>query len=417
MNRLKLLFLLVCSAASAATIPTPALPVIPTNTFNVTRFGAVGDGNSLNTVALQKAIDTAAAAGGGTVLVPAGKFLTGPFTLASRINLHLSKGAVVLINNDIQTYPAREARYVDSITANGAHDIEISGEGTIDGQGEPWWKAFRANPRMTHRPYLIKLQSCTRLWVHGVTLCNSPMFHLVPQNCTDVTIQGITIRAPGNAPNTDGIDPSGWNYLIADCLIDTGDDNIAVKPGSGRTPGNKNYLVRNCTFLRGHGMSIGSGTAGGIEDLKVVDCTFDSTDSGIRIKTSRQRGGILQNLTYENLAMNSVKNPIYIIDWYPEREAPKDPSTETAQPISDRTPVNKNILIRNVTATNCPTAGTIRGLPESPIFGITLTNVSISASNGMKIYFAKNIQFLNSKIEVEKGDRLKLFSAEVTGLD
>ena len=266
--------------------------MIPEATFNVTNYGAVGDGKTMNTAAIQKTIAAASAAGGGMVLIPAGKFLTGPFTLASSINLHLAKDASILISDDLTNYPSAKGRYQDSITANGAHDLEISGEGTIDGQGHAWWAAFRANSSMTHRPYMIKFSNCTRVLVHGVTLSNSPMFHLVPQNCTDVTIQGITIKPPADAPNTDGIDPSGWNFLITGCTIDTGDDNIAIKPApnSGRVPGDKNFTVKNCIFRHGHGCSIGSGTAGGLEDLLVSDCTFDQTDYGIRIKTAaRQR--------------------------------------------------------------------------------------------------------------------------------
>ena len=393
------------------------LPTIPHATFNVTNYGAIGDGKTMNTSAIQKTIDTASAGGGGTVLIPAGKFLTGPFTLASSINLHLVKNATILISDDLANYPSAKGRYQDSITAGGAQDLEISGEGTIDGQGNAWWTAFRADKSMTHRPNMIKLSNCTRVRVHGVTLGNSPMFHLVPQNCTDVTIQGITIQAPANAPNTDGIDPSGWNFLITDCTIDTGDDNIAIKPANGRTPGNKNYKVKNCTFRHGHGCSVGSGTAGGIEDLKVSACTFNQTDSGIRIKTLRGNGGLLQNCTFENLRMTAVKNPIYIIDWYPERNAPKDPSTEKPEPVTDRTPFNKNIIIRNVTATDCPTAGTIRGLPEAPITGVTLSNVNVSAKTGMKIYHAKGIKFVGSKITVESGKPLTAFDAEITGLE
>ena len=393
------------------------LPTIPHATFNVTNYGAIGDGKTMNTSAIQKTIDTASAGGGGTVLIPAGKFLTGPFTLASSINLHLVKNATILISDDLANYPSAKGRYQDSITAGGAQDLEISGEGTIDGQGNAWWTAFRADKSMTHRPNMIKLSNCTRVRVHGVTLGNSPMFHLVPQNCTDVTIQGITIQAPANAPNTDGIDPSGWNFLITDCTIDTGDDNIAIKPANGRTPGNKNYKVKNCTFRHGHGCSVGSGTAGGIEDLKVSACTFNQTDSGIRIKTLRGNGGLLQNCTFENLRMTAVKNPIYIIDWYPERNAPKDPSTEKPEPVTDRTPLNKNIIIRNVTAADCPTAGTIRGLPEAPITGVTLSNVNISAKTGMKIYHAKGIKFVGSKITVESGKPLTAFDAEITGLE
>jgi len=407
-------FIVVCAFRSPA--QNPPLPVIPKATFNVTNYGAGGDGKTLDTAALQKTIDAAAAAGGGTVLIPPGKFLIGPITLASSLNLHLAKNATILISDNMANYPATRERYQDAITANNAHDLEISGEGTIDGQGNVWWAAFRANHSMTHRPYLIKLSNCTRVQVHGVTLCNSPMFHLVPQNCTDVTISGVTIRSPADAPNTDGIDPSGWNFLIADCMIDTGDDNIAIKPTISRQPGNKNYNITNCKFVHGHGCSVGSGTTGGLEDLQVSDCTFDQTDAGIRIKTLRGNGGLLQNCTYENLRMTAVKNPIYIIDWYPERNAPKDPATEKPEPVASRTPFNRNITIRNVIATDCPTAGTIRGLPEAPITNVTLANVNISAKTGMKIYHAREIKFTGSKITVESGDALTTFDAEVTGL-
>jgi len=403
-------------------VRTPAqpipLPVIPTNTFNIAAYGAVGDGVTLDTAAIQKTIDAAGAAGGGTVLVPAGKFLTGPFTLASSIDLHLEKGAVILISNDITNYPIVRERYQDSITVNGAHDLEISGEGTIDGQGEAWWTAFRADQSMTHRPYLIKLSNCTRLLVRGVTLSNSPMFHLVPQNCTDVTIQGITIKAPANAPNTDGIDPSGWNFLISDCSIDTGDDNIAIKPVGGRTPGNKNYTIKNCAFGHGHGCSIGGGTANGVEDVTVSNCTFNQTDYGIRIKTVRGNGGRLRNCTYENLKMTAIgKSPISIVDYYPERNAPKDPATEKAETINNRTPFNENIVIRNLTATDCPNAGIIRGLPEAPIEGLSFSNVNILAATGLKVYHAKEVRFVRSKITVENGKSLLTFDAQVTGLE
>ena len=393
------------------------LPVIPDAVFNITNYAAIGDGKTPYTAAIQKTIDACSAACGGTVLVPAGKFLTMPFKLASSINLHLDKGAAILISDDIALYPVEKNRYVDSITASGAHDIEISGEGTIEGQGQVWWAAFRSNSAMTHRPYLIKFTGCTRLRVAGVTLQNSPMFHLVPQNCTDVTVQGIHIHSPPDAPNTDGLDPSGWNFLIRDCTIDTGDDNIAIKPTAGRSPGDKNFIVMNCTFLHGHGMSIGGGSFNGVENLVVSNCTFNGTDAGIRIKTPRGNGGLAQNLTYENITMTNVKNPIYINDYYPERTAPKDPSTEKAEPVTDRTPINKNITIRDVTITNCPNAGTIQGIPEMPIADMTFSNVTISAKTGMKIYHAKGIHFINSKIAAESGKALMTYDADVTGLE
>jgi polygalacturonase len=398
------------------------LPAIPGAVFNIKDYGAVGDGKTLNTAAIQKTIDACSTNGGGTVLVPAGTFLFGPITLASSINLHLDKGATLLMSDDMPAYPVKTKRYQDCITASDAHDIEISGQGVIDGQGQAWWTAFMADSKadkqtMAHRPYMTRLSNCTRVRVTGVTLQNSPMFHLVTRNCTDVTIQDITIKAPSNAANTDGMDPSGWNYLITGCSVDTGDDNIAIKPTAGRTPGDKNFMVKNCTFLHGHGMSIGGGSANGVEDLTVSNCTFNGTDSGIRIKTSRGNGGLLQNLTYENITMTKVKNPIYINDYYPERNAPKDPSTEKAGPVTDRTPVNKNITIKNLIVTDCPNAGTIRGLPEMPISNVTLSNVNISAGTGLKIYHARGIHFINSRIVPESGKALITFNAEVTGLE
>jgi polygalacturonase len=417
----KIRLLLIAGLLLPCAAPLPAqnipLPVIPAATFNVTNYGAVGDGTTMNTTAIQKTISACSAAGGGTVLVPAGRFLAGPLTLASSLNLQLDAGATLFISDDRATYPLRNNRYQDALTVSRAHDIEISGKGTIDGQGQKWWDSFRADNLMPHRPYLITLTDCTNVAVLDVTLRNSPMFHLAPKNCTDVTIRGITITSPPAAPNTDGIDPSGWNFLITGCTIDTGDDNIAVKPGEGRTPGNKNLTITHCKFLHGHGMSVGSGTRGGLEDMTVSDCTFDGTDSGIRIKSSRGNGGLLQNCTYTDLAMNNVKHPIYIIDYYPERNAPKDPSASATEPVGPATPIDRNITIRNLTATNCPTAGTIYGLPESPISNLTLDHVNISAATGLEIYFARDIRFSASKIKVESGTPLILYDAKPTGLE
>jgi len=401
---------LLASLYLALTLPLYA------GTFNVRDYGAIGDGKALDTAAIQKAVDTAAAAGGGTVLVPAGKFLTGPFTLASGINLNLASNAVILISDDRANYPVLRGRYVDAITAQNAHDIKITGSGTIDGQGESWWNAFRENPKMTHRPYLIKFTNCRRVEIGGVTLENSPMFHFAPQNCTDVNIHDVTIHSPADAPNTDGIDPSGWNFFITRCHIDTGDDNIAIKPSRERAPGNKNFLITDCQFVHGHGMSIGGGSAGGLDGLTVSNCTFVDTDAGIRIKTPRGNGGLVQNATYENLTMNAVKRPIYIIDWYPERNAPQDPATERPEAVTPATPLIRHIVIRNMSATNCPTAGVIRGLPEAPIRDVLLTNVHISAQTGLLLYYATDVKSADSSIHAEEGRDVTTFSAQVERL-
>lgn len=395
--------------------PIPA-PRIPATDFPITRYGAVPDGHTPATAAIQNAIAAASAAGGGVVHVPAGVFLTGPFTLASCIDLHLDAGAVLRLDDHLANYPIEKKRYQDAITAHEAHDLAISGSGTIDGQGAAWWTEFRRNPGMTHRPYLIKLMNCERVEVSGVTLQNSPMFHLVTTECTDVYLHDLEIHAPAKAPNTDGIDPSGWNYLITRCHIDTGDDNIAIKPCRNRTPGDRHFLVTDCRFDHGHGMSVGGGTAGGLDDLVVRHCTFADTDNGLRIKTHRGGGGLLQHVLYEDLTLTRVKNPIIIIDWYPESKAPKNPATEPAAPVDDLTPFNQDITLRNVTVTNCPYAGVIRGLPEAPIQRVRLENVHLSANTGFKVIHARDVQFVNSTITAASGPNLLIVDAQVTGL-
>ena len=156
------------------------------------------------------------------------------------------------------------------------------GEGTIDGQGDPWWKQFTLTKNtpngMPHRPYMVVFRDCTRLLVQGVTLTNSPSFHLVPAACHDVTIDHVQFIAPANAPNTDALDPSGWNYLITRCTFDEGDDCIAIK-ATGKAPEGhvscEDFLVTDCNFKHGHGLSIGGQTPGGLRHLVVKDCTFE----------------------------------------------------------------------------------------------------------------------------------------------
>lgn len=398
--------------AQGTTPPVPDLPKIPDKHFSITDYGAIGDGKTMNTAAFQKAFDTVAQDGGGTLAVPAGRFLTGPLVLTNNVNLQLAKDSVLLISDDLATYPSDGKAYQTCIAATDVHDLEISGEGTIDGQGTAWWAAFEANNAMLHRPYLIRFDHCTRVKIAGITLMNSPMFHLVPNRCTDVTIQGITITAPANAHNTDGIDPSGSNFLIDGCKIDTGDDNIAVKPSG--TEKNQNFTVTHCHFGHGHGLSIGSGTNGGIENMIVSDCTFNETDAGIRIKTARGRGGLVQNVTYDHLTMTKVKNPVVIVDYYPK--TPKTPTEDPAQPVTPLTPTFAAIMISNVTSTGSPSAGTIWGLPEMPITGITFNNVHITAATGMNIVHANDIHFSDSDITVDSGDKLILSDAQATGL-
>jgi polygalacturonase len=419
--------------AAPATQPDIPKPTIPDHTFNVTDYGATGDGTTLNTAAIQKAIDTCTQAGGGTVLIPAGKYLTGPIKLASNMNFEVDDGATLIMSDDTANYPVSHSdhektngRYENCIEARDVHDLEISGKGTIDGQGLKWWAAFRpfknkmSDPAAPpHRPHLIVIHKCERLYIHDITLKNSPMFHLIPEDCKDVTIDGITINAPGTAPNTDGIDPSGLNFFITKCKIDNGDDNIALKPVDVAYPGHvscENFLITDCTFKHGHGMSVGGQTPGGLKGLVVRNCTFENNDWGIRLKAPRGEGGLVEDCTYEDCTMKHVKIAILIESYYPK--IPPDPTQDPSQPVDPTTPIWKNINITNVTATGSKTAGQIAGLPEMPVSGVTLTNVHISAGAAFEVYNAQGIKFVNSSLTIEDGPpALITGNAKVEGID
>lgn len=431
-NRLAALIgILFLSGASVARADaTPGQPDIPRpniadKTFNITDYGAKPDGTTENTAAIQKSIDACKIAGGGTVIVPAGRFVTGPITLASNLNLRLEKEATLLLSNDINGFPMVGGRYQDAIQANDCHDLAITGSGTIDGQGQPWWDRYRkrkdgTDPResLPHRPHLIALSHCTRVLVQGVTLTNSPMFHLVPSRCDDVVIDRIRILAPADAPNTDGIDPSGHNFLISHCFFDTGDDCIALKP-AGKVEGNRlsceDFLITDCTFRHGHGMSIGGQTPAGLRHLIVRDCTFDSTEAGIRMKANRGSGGLVEDLTYENLTMKNVKVAILITSYYPK--IPADVLNVAPEPVKATTPIWRHIRINNVTGEGGQVAGQILGLPEMPVSDVVMTNVKISAEKGMQIVHARGIKFVNSQVTAASGPTVMAQDAEVEGLD
>lgn len=419
-----LVSLIALSAAAQATLPSdfsPDKPTIGSATFKITDFGAVGDGTTLNTDAITKAISACAKSGGGTVVVPQGVFLTKPFSLASNLDFHLEAGATILFPAKTSDYQSNRDGYENCIVADGCHDLAITGEGSIDGQGADFWRHFVKNPPpgappQLRRPNLVVLTHCRRVLVQGVTLTNSPMFHLVPSACKGVTIDGIHIKAPAISPNTDGIDPSGINFLIAHCTIDTGDDCIALKAGiqlDPQQPSCENFLIRDCTFLHGHGMSIGSESYGGAKNMIVRDCTFDGTDAGIRLKSGRGRGGLVEDLSYENLTMTNVKVSILITSYYPS--IPKAPQGDPAQAVTDRTPIWRKIRITNVTSTGGKTAGQIVGLPEMPIEDVVLTNVHISADKPIQIVNAKGIHFVDSQISGSSGGPV-VVDSEVEGL-
>lgn len=415
LTRFVLLLAAVSAAGATVFAAPPALPVIPALTFNLRDYGANPDGKSPNTEAFRRVVAACRAAGGGIVEVPAGRYLTGPIDLASNLNLHLAAGATILFSQDFAAYRLEGKRFRPLLLTRDCHDVEISGEGTLDGQGAPWWavqRKARAAGGDFSRPRLVIFDHCQRVLVTGVTLANSPMFHLVPSHCEDVTIAGVTIRSPADSPNTDGIDPSLCRHvLITRCTIDTGDDCIAVKSGAGGGGPCEDILITDCVFLHGHGLSIGSETISGVRNLTARHCTFDGTQIGIRLKSQRGRGGLVENLLYEDMTMKNVGQAIVISSYYQGTTEPG--RADAPQPVTARTPVWRGIRIRNLTATDgTKSAGLIIGLPEMPVTGVTLENVAISAPRGLQISNARGIALIATKISPAKGRPLLLVNVE-----
>ena len=393
-----------CSASNAA-VP---LPTIGSGAFNVTTYGAIGDGKTDNTTAIQVALTAAGAAGGGTVTVPSGTFLSGPIVISSGTRLDLASGAVLEML-PMASYPTSGVAFITSTGTS--HDIALTGAGTIDGNGQDWWDAF-ANGSTATRPQEVSLGKVTRVQISGIRLQNSPEEHIWVKSDTDVTITGITIATPGTSgksppKNTDGVDVSATGMYFCNNNIVAGDDNIAM--------GGTNLYLGYSTFGVGHGCSIGSITENGVSGVTVDHLTFNGTTSGIRMKSARDRGGTVQNLTYSNITMTNVQNPIFITSYYPT--LPTDPSADTAMAVTATTPIWKNITIKNVTVTGSTNGGVLWGLPEEKIATVVFDNVKIQATTGMEIFHATGVSFTNgSSVTPKSGAAVTTYDAAVSGI-
>jgi pectin methylesterase-like acyl-CoA thioesterase len=373
-----------------STIP---LPSIPNRTFNITTYGA-STASSDNTTSIQNTINAVSAAGGGTVEVPAGTFLSGPLTLANSINLQIDTGATLkMLPYGTYPLPNGATSYAHFIFANSLHDIEVSGGGTIDGQGSAWWTAQNAGQITVRRPTMIQVQSSSTVLVTGITMINPPAGHLAFSFInTNVTVDGITINTPNGTPNTDGIDCTGNHVLIENSSISDGDDNIAF---GGR--GGGDYTVTNCTFGTGHGLSIGSYTdSGGMNGLTVTNCYFNGTLSGPHGKSYRDRGGVVQNLSYSNLVMTGVTYPFNFDDYYTSPH-PTDPSTDPGQAVTSTTPYWNNVSFTNIYSSGATYPVYMWGLPEAPLSNFTFNGVtSLGGTTKGNIYHATGVSITNS---------------------
>ena len=339
---------------------------IPDYSVSLSDYGAVADGITLNTDAFDKAIKALVKLGGGHLVVPEGLFLCGPIVLKDNIDLHLEKGAFILFSPDKADFLV-DGKVKPCISASKRHDVSISGEGIIDGNGE-WWRAvkrgkvsdtewadfqrmggtvtedgslwypfglkhfadiadsYRVQEKM--RTHLVRFTDCERVTVTGVTLQNSPKFHLVPQRCTDVRIEGVVVRCPWNAQNGDGIDlMCSRNVVVRGCLVDVGDDGICLKAGGGPKGVEdgpcKNVLIENNTVFHAHGgFVIGSEFSGGMQDIIVRHNTFSGTDTDLRFKSAPERGGKCSNIRISDIVMSDIRGEAIVFETsYADRAA------------------------------------------------------------------------------------------------
>ena len=456
-------------------MPEVKAPVIPSREVNLKDFGAVGDGRTLCTDAFAKAVDALSAKGGGRLVVPRGVWHTGPIVLKSNINLHLEKGAVILFAADVTLYPLIKTsfegldtrRCQSPLSANGAENIAITGQGVIDGNGQYWrplkkakvteaqWKTFTESGGVLKnknlwfpsegyakgdaiadmnvpqglnseadwnsvkrflRPVMVSLVSCRNVLLQGVIFQNSPAWNIHPLMCENIILDDVLVRNPAYAQNGDALDlESCRNALIVNSRFDAGDDGICIKSGKdadGRRRGRpcENVVVDGCTVFAGHGgFVVGSEMSGGVRNILVENCQFLGTDVGLRFKSTRGRGGIVENIFIDGISMNDIKTDAITFNMYyggksvSEMLADGDkPNNVDLKPVDETTPIFRNINIRNVVCNGAGRAMEFNGLPEMPIDGITLENIDIIASSDAEFSNYKNVKKTNVNITVVK---------------
>ncbi|MCX8665545.1 MULTISPECIES: glycoside hydrolase family 28 protein [unclassified Gilliamella] len=455
--------LLTLTASFAVIASPPFVPVtldklnIPNKQCNVRDYGAEATGIWYDTKAFQTAINDCAQNGGGKVIVPAGYYLSEPLFLKSNIEFHLEKGAVVQASAEESAYhPSEEQKkwsssdeslpltkqWIGFINIAEEKNIAITGEGIIDGQGSTLLEKYRAETRQagkkgpTNRPRLLLFKNANNILVEGVTIQNSPSFHIVFKNVEDITINKTTISAPAWWQNTDAIDPMDSRRVsITKNTISVGDDHVAIKSTVNNL--SHDFYIADNNFMLGRGLSIGSETYGGVSNLLAENNTFTDAMYGIRIKSPRGKGGEVKDIEYNNTTMVNVKTPIVLSAYYKGGPTTKDAKikalqegefaggfmlgdqiypADTEQPKEHKqTPYFNNISFNKLTVKGKSNyAGFIIGTPEKPFNNIRFSNINIEAENGFKIRNA-SVEFSHTKINVEKGsDIIKEKGSHIT---
>ncbi len=396
----------------------------PAKRYAITDHGAVGDGQTINTKAIQVAIDKCSAEGGGLVVVPKGIFLTGSIFLKKGVNLQVEKEGVLKGSVNPEDYPQVNTRWegvereftAALLNAVDLDGVEVTGEGTIDGSGDQWIDKSRQQrqqaqggqrsgltPTLPPRPRLICFQNCRKVRIAGLSLKNQALWCLHILYCDDVTVDGLTIRARHDIPSSDGIDPdSSRNVLITKCDIDVNDDCISIKAGKDADGARvnkpcENIIIEKCRFGYGHGgVAMGSEVTGGIRNVEVRDCVAEDDNwEPIRFKSQPSRGGVVENITYRNIELKNTRNALtFNMEW---RMVPP-----VAPPAQVPTVV-RNVKIINVTGT-VKTAGKMHGMKQSPIENVTFENCKISAQKGLTLDNVKNIDLSGLDLKVEQGE-------------
>lgn len=412
---------------------------------NVAIHGADASGKIKCTSLINKLIDSLAISGGGTLFFPAGTFLTGPIIMKSNITLYLDAGSVIKFSDDFDDYlPMVQSRWEEirvknfksQIYAYKCQNIAIRGDGHLDGQGKKWWdfmnkvlsnepvnekwqKIFKKeNTGLLSidtylkakgyflRPPMVTAYECKNVLIEGVSFSNPPFWTIMPAFSENITITGITIENPTNSPNTDGIDPSSCrNVHISDCHISVGDDCIVIKSGrdeDGRNANSptENVTITNCTMLKGHGgVVIGSEMSGGVKRVTISNCIFEGTDRGIRIKTMRGRGGVVEDIRVSNVTMyNMINEGILITLRY---------QVTSKEELSERTPSVNNVQFSgiNIRGANRPVA--VYGLEERDVREISFNDIRIFSENGILLENTSGVTFHDIRMEINQGSPLE----------
>ncbi|OVA08320.1 Glycoside hydrolase [Macleaya cordata] len=385
--------------------PPRPIPKLRPVAFNLTDFGGVGDGRTLNTKAFEEAISSISKLekiGGGQLNVQAGYWLTAPFNLTSHMTLFLAQDAVILAIQDEKYWTlmpplpsygfGREhpgPRYGSLIHGQNVTDVVITGHnGTIDGQGKAWWDKFRQK-RLNHtRGPLVQIMWSSDIHISHITLRNSPFWTLHPFDCKNVSVTNVTILAPVvGAPNTDGIDPDSCeNMVIEDCYISVGDDGVAIKSGwnqYGITYGrpSTNILIRNVVIrsMVSAGVSIGSEMSGGVSNVRVENLHVWNSRRGVRIKTSPGRGGYVRNITYQNVMFDNLRVGIVIKTDY--NEHPDEGYNPKAVPVLE------DISFTGIYGHGVRVPVRINGSEEIPVKNVTFRDMSVGITYKKKHIF------------------------------